>query len=213
MLNRSDEKIRQDVRDYVPEYYEDFTEVEQILDSRAEESIRLLEAVRSVLDQYFIVKATWALPEYERIFGIQHNSALSDEERRSVVMSKMRGAGSATAEMVKQVAESFVNGEIDVENNSAEYTVKITFVGNRGIPTNLDDVEKALRDVVPAHLDVVFEFTYLRWSEVDAAGLRWSDLGAYQLTWEEFKKMIFPEIVYAYVGYGFYTNYKEADND
>src|SRR5690625_1628028 len=111
MPTRSPEQIRRDIHDYVPKYYEDFPEVLEILESRAGASIRMSSDITEVLDQFFIVSATWALPEYERIFSTESAANRSIEARRSAVMSKMRGAGTATIALIKSVAESFGNGE------------------------------------------------------------------------------------------------------
>src|SRR5690625_372216 len=111
-INRSPDQIRRDINDYVPDYYEDFPEITEILDSRAEESIRLARLVDETLDQFFIETATWALPEYERIYGVVYGGWLSTDEPRSVILSKMRGAGTASAERIRQVAESYADGEV-----------------------------------------------------------------------------------------------------
>lgn len=187
-INRPPDQIRRDINDYVPEYYEDFPEITEILDSRAEESIRLAQMVDETLDQFFIETATWAMSEYERIYGVTYNSGLTIDERRSVIISKMRGAGTASAERIRQVAESYADGEVSVENNHADYLVTITFIGERGVPTNLDDVKQALRDVVPAHLVVEFKFTFLTWEELDGFNITWETLDALQLTWTEFER-------------------------
>ncbi|WP_219845415.1 hypothetical protein [Paenibacillus sp. AR247] len=49
----------------------------------------------------------------------------------------------------------------------------------------MNDVQKALREIVPAHLQLNFQFTYLRWEELDAADLSWEELEALGMTWDE----------------------------
>lgn len=187
-MNRTDDEIRQDVVDYVPRWYEEFTEVIEILDARAEEFVKVNADVRDVLNQYFVDRATWGLSEWERIFKIRHDEPRTIEERRAVIKSHMRGAGTTTLAMIKNVAESYDGGEVDVENDSATFTITITFIGTRGIPSNLSDTEQALRDIIPAHLAIGFEFTYLSWGELDVANLTWGEIDALGLTWEQFER-------------------------
>ena len=187
-MNRTDDQIRQDVADYVPRWYERFPEVVEILESRAEEFVDAGDDVRDVLDQFFIDTATWGLDLWEQVFKIEHNASRTYEERRAVIKSHMRGAGTTTLAMIKNVAESYDGGEVDVTNDSAEYTITITFIGTRGIPSNLDDTEQALRDIIPAHLAIEFEFTYLSWNELDIANLTWDEIDALGLTWDQFER-------------------------
>lgn len=191
MLNRTDDQIRKDVIDYVPRWYEQFPEVIEILDARAEEFIKLNTEIKDVLDQFFVDRATWGLDAWEKVFGITHSEPRSYEERRSVIKSQMRGAGTTTLTMIKSVAESYDGGEVEVENDPENYVVTVTFIGTRGVPSNLSDTERALREIVPAHLAIEFKFTYLNWNELDAANLTWDELDALNLTWDEFERYRF----------------------
>lgn len=191
MLNRTDDQIRKDVIDYVPRWYEQFPEVIEILDARAEEFIKLNTEIKDVLDQFFVNRATWGLDAWEKVFGITHSEPRSYEERRSVIKSHMRGAGTTTLTMIKSVAESYDGGEVEVENDPENYVVTITFIGTRGVPSNLSDTERALREIIPAHLAIEFKFTYLNWNELDIANLTWDELDALNLTWDEFERYRF----------------------
>ena len=190
-MNRTDDQIRKDVIDYVPRWYEQFPEVIEILDARAEEFIKLNTEIKDVLDQFFVNRATWGLDAWEKVFGITHSEPRSYEERRSVIKSHMRGAGTTTLTMIKSVAESYDGGEVEVENDPENYVVTITFIGTRGVPSNLSDTERALREIVPAHLAIEFKFTYLNWNELDIANLTWDELDALNLTWDEFERYRF----------------------
>ena len=190
-MNRTDDQIRKDVIDYVPRWYEQFPEVIEILDARAEEFIKLNTEIKDVLDQFFVDRATWGLDAWEKVFGITHSEPRPYEERRSVIKSHIRGAGTTTLMMIKSVAESYDGGEVEVENDPENYVVTITFIGTRGVPSNLSDTERALREIIPAHLAIEFKFTYLNWNELDIANLTWDELDALNLTWDEFERYRF----------------------
>lgn len=177
--------IMVDMKDYLPKYYSDSGLVENILEREAEEFILVHTHIQDILNQFFVDTATWGLAKWEEICGISIDVSKPVEQRRSVIKSKLRGAGTITIAVIKNVVDSFQNGEVTVEENFGNYEVIVTFVGKRGIPPNLDDVNKALREIVPAHLHLLFRFTYLTWEELDTANLTWDQLDALNKAWDD----------------------------
>lgn len=107
--------------------------------------------------------ATWALDIYEREHGIRVDRRKPYEERRSVLRSRIRGTGLVSADMIKAVADSYTNGDVDVDFLGY---ILITFTSRIGRPPNLVDVTQALEDVVPAHLRIEYAFRYLTIGEI-----------------------------------------------
>lgn len=171
--------------DYLPKYYHEIKQSQAILDSESIEIERLNNEIKDVLDQLFIDSATWGLSRWEYICGITTDEAKPYEERRAVIKSKLRGAGTSTVTLIKEVAEAYDGGTVDVVENNADYEVIITFIDTRGVPTNLDDIKRALTEIIPAHLGIRFEFTYLSWDELESANITWDELDALGLTWDE----------------------------
>lgn len=177
--------IRQEMYDYLPPYYREIREVQGIIDPESNEFERLNDEIRDVLAQFFVETATWGLEYWERVFGIEHTEPRTIEERRDVIKSRMRGAGVTTVTLVKEVASAYDGGKVEVTENNAEYEVIIKFVDTRGVPSNLEDTKQALREIIPAHLAIRFEFMYLVWDELDSAAITWDQLDALGLTWDE----------------------------
>lgn len=182
MLSRN---IDQDMLDYLPKYYADSRMVRNLTAREAEEFRSYHARVKDVLDQLFVDTATWGLSRWEEICGIPVNESKPVEQRRSVIKSKLRGAGTVTLEVIKNVVDSFENGLVAIQENFANYEVVITFIGKRGLPPNLQDVKDAVREIVPAHLNILYQFTYLRWDELDAADLTWDKLESMEMSWDE----------------------------
>lgn len=143
----------------LPSYYEGILEFRAIVKVEAEKLAALDIGMENAVDQLFIESATWGLSRWEKVFGILIDESKPYDQRRSVLISKVRGAGVTTVALVKEVAQSWYNGEIDVIEG--ELLVEIKFKSNLGVPPNLGDVEKALRDIIPAHLELHFLFSYL----------------------------------------------------
>lgn len=177
--------INRDMADYLPRYYEDAPIVTNITGREAAEFTDMNADIYDVLAQFYIDTATWGMARWENIFGVTVDEAKPIEQRRSVIKGKLRGIGTVNAALIEQVAEAYDNGTVTVEENNAAYTIIVTFVSNRGVPVNLDDIQAALRDIIPAHLAISFEFTYLTWDELDAQLWTWNALDALALTWDQ----------------------------
>lgn len=111
----------------------------------------------------------------EAEFGVASDSRKPIEQRRAVLIAKLRGQGTTTPEFIKNVALSFQYGEVDVVEDEAPYTVRIVFESVLGVPPNMQDFINALEEVKPAHL--VFEYVY-KYNT-------WDMLEAFHKTWDE----------------------------
>lgn len=139
--------------------------------------------------QLYTTKATWGLKYWEEALGIPINESDSYDIRRSRVLSKWRGKGNFSAAMIKNMAEAYSNGEVEVTIDAANYLVTVKFIGARGIPENLEDLKAAVSNIIHAHLGLEWKFSYLTWNELDAAGYIWDTLDAVGYTWDVFETL------------------------
>lgn len=151
--------IERSMFSYIPQDYLNYRESQEIIKAEANEFEKLNTCISDVLDQFFIDTATWGLAKWERICGISVDESKPIDQRRSVIKSKLRGIGTVTVALIKNVAESWYNGEVEVTEQPSLYTVKIKFVSKLGVPPNLADIQNALREIIPAHLAINFEFS------------------------------------------------------
>jgi hypothetical protein len=175
----------QQMLSYVPPYYSTSRIMQALYQAEGLEFDALRDALNQVLDQFFVDTATWYLDQWESDLALAQNPSLTDDERRWRIKSKIRGYGTATISLVKNVAEAYDRGKVDVIEDFAAYTVHIWFVDTRGVPPNIDDLKAALRAVVPAHLDIQYKYHYLLWEELDAKGWTWDQFDAQGYTWDE----------------------------
>jgi hypothetical protein len=110
---------------------------------------------------------------------------LSFEQRRSNIKSRMRGIGTTTADQIKEIVKSYTNGDVDVIEDSVNYTVTIKFVNVVGVPPNLDDAKVAIQEVIPAHLNVVFTNEYSLWNDVNVT--TWGHMNTNSYAWDDVK--------------------------
>ncbi len=136
-----------------------------------------------LIQQLFVETATEGLDLWEEDYGLSSYVGKPDDQRRSRIKSKIRGVGTITISLIKNVSESYVYGTVDVIENAEEYSFTIKFIDIRGIPPNIEDLEAAIEEIKPAHLEVVYEYTYTTWEEVKT--ITWEE--AATGTWGELK--------------------------
>ncbi len=144
-------------------------------------------AVEDVMAQLFLDTATWGLTYWEKMYGIEGDVKKSYEIRRSVVRAKMRGVGTTTVEMMKNVAESFVNGEVEVIEENHLYQFQIKMLSVIGIPPNMEDLKQAIEEIKPAHLGYGIVIKYNTWGMVKDKPMTWGD--AKKRTWQALKEV------------------------
>ncbi|MNV35160.1 hypothetical protein D3C71_1265980 [compost metagenome] len=151
---------------YLPSYYEGIKEFDELLDTEGTEFDRLEASVLNLLNQSYPESATWALERYEKDLQIVVDAGKPADQRRSVIISRMRGSGKVSGTMIKNVAQAYDGGKVDVSVSAPEYKIIITFVDTLGIPVNLDDLKQALEDIKPAHMALTYEFRFLLIKEI-----------------------------------------------
>lgn len=151
-----------------------------------------ITAVQAARDDFMLQlnadTATWGLSLWEALYGITPDVSKSYEYRRTRIKSKMRGAGTTTAALIQNVAESFSNGEVEIVETPAEYRFDVAFVGTLGIPPNMDDLTAAIEQIKPAHLAYAYIYTYMVWDVLDAQMITFTQLDALNVDWDTFKR-------------------------
>lgn len=158
--------------DDLPEYYRESAEVNAIMEGHEYAINRSNLDADELLNQLFVESATWGLAIWERIFGIETILNKPIDERRYVLLAKIRGHGLLTKAKLAEIASAFYGGEVEVTDEPESYRVRVKFISNYGVPPNIDDVAKSLGEIIPAHLELVFDYTYLLIRDVNAFTLR-----------------------------------------
>lgn len=160
-----------DLIKYLPSFYANSVEVTDIQTNIDVERGALQTVVTELLEQVFIDTSTWGLAYYEDLLNLHTDNTESYANRRARIKTYLRSQGTATKDAIKNICKSFVNGEVDVIESNSEYKVTIKFIGDQGIPSNLDYLRSSLREAIPAHLNMQFTFTYLLLVEVESMTL------------------------------------------
>lgn len=166
--------------DYLPDPYARSPEMTSIQTAIQPEVDLIWESRDDLLAQLDVNTATWGLDYWERALGLTAYAGKPDDYRRTRIISRIRGSGPTTVAHIKNVSESFSNGTVDVVEIFWEYRVEIRFVGTIGLPPNLDDLQAALNDIMPAH--IAYDFVYYYRTHAALAALTHGSLSAYTHT-------------------------------
>lgn len=145
------------------------------------------EDVADLMEQFYLDTATWGLECWEKIYGIETDRTKDDAQRRMAVRAKMRGKGTTTVELIKNVSEAFVNGEVAVEEYNAEHRFKVVMLSVIGIPPNMEDLKRAIEEIKPAHLAYEIIIKYNTWGMVKDKNMTWQQARARK--WKEMKEV------------------------
>jgi len=175
-----------DLMRYLPHYYVSSTIMKAIQDAYAEELGQVYYFLNDFLKQFLTPEtATWGLAFWEQELGLKTDISKSYEERREIIMSRLRGIGTIGRDVIKRAAETFSGGDVDVIEYPAEHRFVVKFVGTLGVPKNMASFIEMIEDLKPAHLTYSFEYTYTWWNMLKEitwaqAGMgTWNDLRVY----------------------------------
>lgn len=167
---------------HLPKYYNKSAVMAAILLPHENELARIIAKVEDTEKQMIISEATTALDRYEADLCIETNHTESYEVRRSRILAKLRGLKTITKKTLINVVKTYIDGIVTIEEHSNEFTVDIKFVTRKGIPGTMSDIEKAVEDVIPAHLYVNYIFTYRTWDDIYEFVGTWDAASVY--TWD-----------------------------
>lgn len=170
------------MREHLPNLYKKSKVMNQMMDSFESEYERLKQEVQLTENQFFVLLSDKSISSHEADVGLTPDNSADLETRRGRILSKLRGTGTVTKTMMKNVAASFVNGEIEIIEYASEYLFAVKFMSKQGVPYNLADIQKVIEDIKPAHLSVEYIFTYRLWQDVLNTLADWNETKGY--TWE-----------------------------
>lgn len=98
----------------------------------------------------------------------------------SRITAKLLGQGTVTPALLRHVAASFTNGDVEIIERPEEYRFEVKFVSMAGIPPNMNDLKAAIEAIKPAHLVCGYLILYRTWGDV--AAMTWGETALY--TWE-----------------------------
>ncbi|MCI1958197.1 MAG: YmfQ family protein [Clostridia bacterium] len=154
--------------EFLPERYRNITEIHDFEAALQIITDMAANARDELLLQLNVQTATWGLDLWEKQYGLDTDVNKDYKFRRTRLMSRMRGTGTTTVEMIKNVAESFINGNVKITEHNSEYYFDVEMVDKIGIPPNFDDLKAALEEIKPAHIAICWIIKYVTHKQLSA---------------------------------------------
>ena len=157
MINKYNELTQ-----YVPKRYWGNDDVQKLIYEKLSNRLNWLEGIfeEIVNNAYIKDMNEEALSKIEKEFKMKPDSEMTLEDRKTFLLSILRGVGVTNVEKLKNIAKSYECGDIEVIQNHSSYSIIIKFTSILGIPKRLDDLKTALEKIIPCHLGVSYEFKY-----------------------------------------------------
>lgn len=138
---------------YMPYYYRNSEIIKNILNANAAELTKAQEKIINTINQFFLLDADTSLDKWEKEFGIITNKSLSIDERRKRILSKLRGLGTSTVDVIRNMCLSYVEKANVIENNT-DYSFTIELISSVGFSNFIMNLLEILEELKPAHLRI-----------------------------------------------------------
>lgn len=167
----------------MPGYYRKSKVMNDLIHSIENEFERLKSETTLTENQFFVILSDRDIKNHEEDVGLVPDASADIETRRGRVLSKLRGTGTVTKTMMKNVAASFVNGDIEIIEYPSEYCFAVKFTSKTGVPYNIADIQAMIEEIKPAHLAVEYIFTYRLWQDILDEIQIWTAAKNYSWEW------------------------------
>ena len=167
----------------MPGYYRKSKVMNDLVQSIENEFERLKTETALTENQFFVILSDRNIKNHEEDVGLVPDASADIETRRGRVLSKLRGTGTVTKTMMKNVAASFVNGDIEIIEYPSEYCFAVKFTSKTGVPYNIADIQAMIEEIKPAHLAVEYIFTYRLWQDILDEIQIWTAAKNYSWEW------------------------------
>lgn len=137
-----------DVLRYLPKFLSQDSTFKGTQDSLSEEHEKQRLLIIDICKQLFVESATWGLDDWERVYGL-HNKHLSVDQRRNLLLVKMRGTQTITENKLQEIVNLvYPSKNAIVKENTGPNVFKVIV----DTIDALDEVRRIVEIYKPAHL-------------------------------------------------------------
>ena len=145
-----------DVLRYLPKFLSKEGTFKATQDSLSEEHEKQRLLIIDICKQLFVESATWGLDDWERVYELQ-NKHLSIDQRRNLLLVKMRGAQTITEEKLQEIINLvYTPQNAVVKENTGANTFKVII----DTIDALDEIRRVVEIYKPAHLSYLLSHAF-----------------------------------------------------
>nr|WP_278002048.1 DUF2313 domain-containing protein [Clostridium botulinum] len=132
-----------------------------------------MDTIEGVLEdikkQFKFSTMTWGADLLASEMSIKLDPSLKQDEKNSIIAARWKSEGKADLNLLQAICNSWKNGKVKVSFLNGKIVLK--FIGEYGIPTDLNSLKKQIDLSKPSHLAVDYLFAYLLLKDVEAMSL------------------------------------------
>jgi len=162
---------RDDLIQHLHELYRNDPYINQLYNSIGLEFDKIKEIIDVLGGQIYFDQLTEdiGIPLMEKLLNFKTDPNSSLEDKQSQLEARYKSYGKFSIDLLQAVCNSWKNGDVEAQLINGDISIK--FVGEYGVPTDLDNLKKAIQVIKPAQLMVLYSFKYLLISEVESMTL------------------------------------------
>lgn len=169
---------------YYPPVIQSILDFQAIVDSESPEIESLGEEVSKVsLDAYLTTMSEERITQWEKRLGVRPSANATLEDRRSVILARVRGQGKLNTALIDKIVNAFTGNTAKSKVVNGVLYIEIRLPANNR-NYDLDSLKNELLKKVPAHLGVQITLEYSTWGNVKNLHPTWSDVLESHGTWE-----------------------------
>lgn len=155
-----------------------------------DQAIRKLDTrIEVVFNEKFVDHAVGTgLLYLEARLGIKTDILKAIDQRRALIKARLKSKGKINLSKVDNVCESWINGQVDTSIVGDVINVKFVSIG--GIPEGVNDLEKTILDIIPTHLNINWEYSFITWDMFESHNWTWEELESQDLNWDELEAFV-----------------------
>lgn len=169
------------IKKYIPRIYKNSKYMNSLYGTINQLFVDIEHLKENYKNQFFIETAVLGLAILEKEMELPGNGELT--QRREEVLARIRGRGTCTTSLIKEVAKVYTGGNVEIIENFKGYSFIIKFINIVGTAPNIDGLRAIIEEIKPAHLSFDFEFKYNTWGDIK--GKTWGALRG--KTWGEIR--------------------------
>lgn len=130
------------------------------------------------------------LAEWENALEIDVPENSTVEERRNVIIAKIRGQNKFNVSNIKSIVKTFTGGDAEVTVADGVISVKV-LPPNNGQLYNQSALVWELKNKIPAHMQLNIERYYSTWGDVKNNETSWQSIRSGYTNWDTLKDKIY----------------------
>lgn len=170
--------------EYYPEIIASIVDFQSIINTEAPEIEDINISKDNVLDNaYLSTMDESRIKQWEKVFNIIPPVDSTIEDRREVIIARMRGQGKLNTTIINAIVNTFTGGTANSWVEDSTLYVEVTPPPNNK-QYRFESIEQELKHKVPAHLGLVVKRNYYTWGEANSTCATWQDVMDKFTTWE-----------------------------